>query len=504
MTINLEALQDKYSAYMVEAGKRNSITDSKRVRGILALCLELLSSEIEDEKKIEEAMEKLALLHGELLLTEAVDKDKFPASAYAYTPDTASPATWRLRLTSKAELKEAAAYLSEGGLRGVKLDLPEEELPYIKRMIRRGFIRKGITADGIPASVRESLTPHPLTDFVPLTEAVLEKGRAVVTVISPGFNYGKTRYYPKEVLIRDYKVFEGVKMYADHPTAEERKAMPERSIKSDGWVAVLKDVTVDESTGVITGVAEIVESWLMEKLSLLKGKKLLSEMGISINAVGNAFEDTIENTKTLVIESITQARSVDFVTEPGAHGRVTFYEAFQPFDVDLVSLDTLKERRPDIVEAILKETTEQINKEVKLKMTLEEQVTQLTAENKALTEKVTAMTEAADATATAAAKAEKVAAVQVEVAKVLDAAELPKVAKEKITAAFSACESTDGLEAAITAEKAYVLSLQESAEVKGLGPKKTDDADGKKALYESMKAAYPDSTEAELQQMVNV
>jgi len=56
MTINLEALQDKYSAYMVEAGKRNSITDSKRVRGILALCLELLSSEIEDEKKIEEAM----------------------------------------------------------------------------------------------------------------------------------------------------------------------------------------------------------------------------------------------------------------------------------------------------------------------------------------------------------------------------------------------------------------------------------------------------------------
>ena len=51
------------------------------------------------------------------------------------------------------------------------------------------------------------------------------------------------------MLKRDYKIFEGQKMYADHPTEAEDKARPERSIRD--WVATLSEVTCDEN-GVVT------------------------------------------------------------------------------------------------------------------------------------------------------------------------------------------------------------------------------------------------------------
>lgn len=157
-----------------------------------------------------------------------------------------------------------------------------------------------------------------------MTEAKFDKGRATVVVIKAGFNATKDRYYPAEMLQRDFKIFEGQKMYADHPTETEERERPERSIRE--WVATLKDVTCDES-GTVTGVADIIESWLMQKLASLRDKQMLSEMGISINAVGTASKAKVDGTDTLVIEKLERANSVDFVTEPGAGGQVTLYES---------------------------------------------------------------------------------------------------------------------------------------------------------------------------------
>ncbi|GAH40724.1 unnamed protein product, partial [marine sediment metagenome] len=78
-----------------------------------------------------------------------------------------------------------------------------------------------------------------ILNFTPLTEAKFDKGRATVIVIKAGFNATEDRYYPAEMLKRDYKVFEGQKMYADHPTEQEDKDLPERSIKNTSWVAVI-------------------------------------------------------------------------------------------------------------------------------------------------------------------------------------------------------------------------------------------------------------------------
>ncbi len=185
--------------------------------------------------------------------------------------------------------------------------------------------------------------------FTPLTEAKIDKGRATVIVIKPGFNESGDRYYPAEVLKRDFGIFEGMKMYADHPTEEEDQARPERSITD--WVATLLSVSVDEA-GVVTGVAEIIEPWLMTKLATLREKKMLNSMGISINAIGSASKGEIDGKETLIIERLVAAKSVDFVTEPGAGGIVTFYEADRGQDIDLVDVSVLREKRPDLIEII--------------------------------------------------------------------------------------------------------------------------------------------------------
>ncbi len=307
----MESLQTAYSELIQEAGKRNALKDSQRVKAILALCQELLSSEIPDEEKatdaVKEARDVLALLKLEEA-TKTEDGVAFPSQAYAYAPDLDTPTTWKLRLwqdledkVTRRQLGLAAAALSPGGFRGQRVQIPAADLSAVKRKIRSAYRTLGVDEEDIPRWVKETETRELLRSYVPLTEAKFDKGRATIIVIKPGFNADESRYYPAEMLKRDFRVFEGQKMYADHPTEQEDKERPERSIKD--WVATLKDVSVDES-GVVTGVAEIVEPWLMTKLAALRDKGMLSEMGISINAVGSASKDTIDGKETLVIEKL--------------------------------------------------------------------------------------------------------------------------------------------------------------------------------------------------------
>ena len=53
---NMDLLQQRYSQIIQEAGKRNASLDVGRIKKILALCQELLSSDGEDEKKVTEAL----------------------------------------------------------------------------------------------------------------------------------------------------------------------------------------------------------------------------------------------------------------------------------------------------------------------------------------------------------------------------------------------------------------------------------------------------------------
>ena len=261
------------------------------------------------------------------------------------------------------------------------------------------------------------------------------------------------------------------------------------------WVGVLKDVTCNEA-GVVTGIAEIIEPWLMQKLASLREKKMLSEMGISINAAGFASKATIEGKETLVIERLDTCRSVDFVTEPGAGGIVTLYEADRSRDVDLVELSALRERRPDLVKLIESNVRAEISKEVKKSMDNEERIKELEGQNETLTTENTSLKDKI----TEAEKAQAKATAQASIKEAVDAAEnLPQAAKDRLIERYKDAETADGITEAIQAEVDYIAQLSESGRVKGLGATTVNPEKDKEALRESVKRANPEYTDEQVE-----
>ncbi len=325
---SIEPLRLKYAELIQEQGKRNASADSGRIRKIMDLCQELLSSEPTEQQAQEALTESISCLSW-LKLQEAIkteDGVAYPASAFAYTPDPDKPSDWKLRLWEDPEKKvtrkqagAAAAALSPGGFRGQKADIPAADLPAVKRKIRAAYHSLDVADEDIPRWVMEaSMIRTVISDYIPLTEAKIGgKGSAQIVVIKPGLNANKERYYPSDMLARDFAVFEGVKMFADHPTVADEKDRPERSVRD--WVATLKNVHVG-ADGAVLGEAVVVEPWLQERLATLRDKNMLADIGVSINAIGTATKGTMEGVKTNVIERIVRARSVDFVTEAGAGG----------------------------------------------------------------------------------------------------------------------------------------------------------------------------------------
>jgi len=426
------------------------------------------------------------------------DGVSFPKAAYAYTPDPESPSAWKLRLwedpdkkVTRAQLGRAAAALSPGGFRGQKVSIPSEDLPAVKRKIRAEYRKLDVEDEEIPRWVKEAETRELLADYTPLTEAKIEKGEANIIVIKPGFNIGKTRYYPESTLKRDYGIFEGAKMYADHPSAAEEKNRPERSIRD--WVGTLTNVSAQED-GTVVGKAAIVEPWMQEKLAVLRDKSMLDQIGVSINAVGSASTATIEGSKTKVVERFIRARSVDFVTEAGAGGGVALYEAVSDIDIDLVDVDGFKSRRPDIVTLIETEARAQIQAEVKAKMEAEERIKEL--ESQVETEKTRADT--AEQKLTEAEKAQAKAAAQSAIKEAVGKAELPEAAKNRILDDHKDDESAEGIEEVVKAEIAYVATLTEAGKIKHLGPAGDPDPKVKEKLEEAFKELTGDEEAGKL------
>jgi len=501
----MESLRTTYSEIIQEAGRRNAAKDSKRLKAIMATIQELLSDEEPEEEKTKETLKEATTTLTWLKTQEAMKTEEglsYPASAFAYVPEADNPSGWKLRLwedlekkVTKAQLGRAAAALSPGGLRGQKVIIPSADLSAVKRKIRAEYRRLEVEEDDIPKWVKEAMTRELVQNYVPLTEAKLDKGRAHVIIIKPGHNATGERYYPIEMLKRDYKVFEGQKQYADHPTEQEDKERPERSIKD--WVATLSEVSCDEN-GIVTGIAEIIEPWFMQKLAALREKGMLSEMGVSINAVGHASKATIDGKETLVIEELTACRSVDFVTEPGAGGIVTFYESDRGHDIDLVDLSTLKECRPDLVKLIEANVRAEITKEVKQAMENEELIKEKDDQIATLTTERNELKEAAEKAIKEKAKADAQAVIKEAVEK----AELPDASKEVLIERFKDAATADGITEAIEAEKNYVAKLSESGLVKGFGGTKPNTEKDREALKESVKKMHPEYTDEQVETFI--
>lgn len=155
-------------------------------------------------------------------------------------------------------------------------------------------------------------------DFVALVEAASDGSTAKIKVIEPG--QGSNGYYPSDVLRRDIPALavDGMKMFWNHPTVRESKERPERDLRD--VAAVLKGNAYWDTDGP-SGPGVYAEAKVFSEYRDAI-KELGSHVGVSIRGGGKVADKTIDGHKRKVVESIDQLASIDFVTEPGAGGRV--------------------------------------------------------------------------------------------------------------------------------------------------------------------------------------
>lgn len=156
-------------------------------------------------------------------------------------------------------------------------------------------------------------------DVVPLVEtAVRRDGTVPLKLIQAG--WGSSGYYPAEVLKRDGpKVFtKGTKSYWNHPTTTEEAERPERDLR-DLAAELTTAARWEESGAAGAGLYADAKVFTPYQAAV---DELAPHIGVSIRAVGKAIQGEAEGRKGPLIQQLTAARSVDFVTVPGAGGQV--------------------------------------------------------------------------------------------------------------------------------------------------------------------------------------
>jgi hypothetical protein len=135
-----------------------------------------------------------------------------------------------------------------------------------------------------------------------------------VQLIRPGWGNSKDmHYYPPEVLKRDAHVFEGVKMYTTDHKAGEKSERTEVSVieKIDGFT----------DDGAPIAKVNVFDPDFAEKVRNRKASGTLDRLECSVLGEGTSKPFEKDGKRGKMIESITNAESVDWVTRAGAGGK---------------------------------------------------------------------------------------------------------------------------------------------------------------------------------------
>lgn len=151
------------------------------------------------------------------------------------------------------------------------------------------------------------------------------EGEFDVRIIRPG--WGSSGYYPPATLqaAAEARIFpRGLKAYWNHPTKQEERDRPERDLR-DLAGELTEDARWDPQGPEGPGLYSRVKTFGSFTSAV---KELAPHIGLSIRATGSGREAVQEGKKGRVIEAILGAKSVDFVTAPGAGGQVvSLFEA---------------------------------------------------------------------------------------------------------------------------------------------------------------------------------
>jgi hypothetical protein len=154
-------------------------------------------------------------------------------------------------------------------------------------------------------------------DCVPLTEVNLAEASATLKLIAPG--WGSSGYYPESTLRAAAGVFgKGLKMFWNHQTSAEEASRPEGDL--DKLAAELTEDAQYLANG-SKGPGLYAKAKVFERYTG-PVKDLAEHIGVSIRASGMAKQGEAEGRKGPIIERIAAAKSVDFVTIPGAGGEI--------------------------------------------------------------------------------------------------------------------------------------------------------------------------------------
>lgn len=293
-----------------------------------------------------------------------------------------------------------------------------------------------------------------------LLEASLSGRTLSLTVIRAGFNTSKSRYYtPAALKETGVAVFAGRKMFLNHATWREEDERPEGDLRQ--WVAQLVETRWDEEQQAITGMATIVEPAFAERMKMLDEAGLLSEMGVSIRALADGEQVEIEGVPTFRVDEFIASPSVDFVTEPGAGGRVLSRESHDPG----------AEARAHQEEADMEELKEALRRATEA----EGKVSALERERDEERDKRVAAESALEAVKQERALAET----QARIGRLIEESKLPDVSRQHLAESLKGETDIEKAREAIARHADYVKSLQEAAggaTVKDMGDGTSGDA----------------------------
>lgn len=232
--------------------------------------------------------------------------------------------------TSANERAEEVGELTEAYRQIIGNIMYGDEAPAAKvtalRQLSDEFMGRVTTALNVTSE-----TAHPAPIGQPLAESIhgagvtLAEGEAPangarspldinVKLITPGWgNKRDNHYYPAEVLKRDAKMFEGVKMYAtDHIAAE-------KNVRTE--VSQIRAITGFAPDGAPIARVTVHDPSFAEMVRNRAAAGLLDSLECSILAYGSAKRGTApDGREGNIVEAITAAQSVDWVTKAGAGG----------------------------------------------------------------------------------------------------------------------------------------------------------------------------------------
>lgn len=374
-----------------------------------------------------------------LEVTKREDGGDMPASAFLYVPDPNKPSTWKLPFkefvggklqVTKKKLGMAAAALG-AGFRGQKASLPPEAKAAAKRKLRGLYAKLGVKPEDMPPAIREGDEDQGedlIFEDVQAFEGSRVDGEAgtIEGVVLAGPTSKNGRRYRTAGLAKAVPLYDGVRVYLNHPTADDLKARHGgRDVRElAGWVTHPRF-----SEGKVKGTLNILplHAWVLEVAA--RKPDLLGMSHVARGAITKEGEETI-------VEEILAVRSVDIVSDPATTS--SLFEHREDVDGDEgspghdeggsdMTTKELRESHPDLVAEIREELLREIKASGEMDG-LKAQVTKLEESVKALTKERDEAREKIAAAETAKVVEEKLASE--------DLKDLPDKIKARVRKAF--------------------------------------------------------------------